>query len=69
MRSDRSWRGSNEMPVSVIMPALNAGRFIEAAIRSLLREREAVDLDIIVIDDGSSRRDQGDRGSHGRRLS
>lgn len=42
------------MPVSVIMPALNAGRFIEAAIRSLLRERQAVDLDIIVIDDGSS---------------
>ena len=42
------------MPVSVIMPALNAGRFIEAAIRSLLREREAVDLSIIVIDDGSS---------------
>ena len=54
MRSDRSWRGSNELPVSVIMPALNAGRFIEAAIRSLLREREAVDLDIFVIDDGSS---------------
>jgi glycosyltransferase involved in cell wall biosynthesis len=42
------------MPVSVVMPALNAARFIEAAIRSLLREREAVDLDIIVIDDGSS---------------
>jgi glycosyltransferase involved in cell wall biosynthesis len=42
------------MPVSVIMPALNAGRFIEVAIRSLLREREAVDLDIIVIDDGST---------------
>ena len=42
------------MPVSVIMPALNAGRFIEAAIRSLLRERKAVDLDIIVIDDGST---------------
>ena len=42
------------MPVSVIMPALNAGRFIEAAIRSLLRERAAIDLDIIVIDDGSS---------------
>jgi glycosyltransferase involved in cell wall biosynthesis len=36
------------------MPALNADRFIEAAIRSLLREREVVDLDIIVIDDGSS---------------
>jgi glycosyltransferase involved in cell wall biosynthesis len=42
------------MPVSVIMPALNADRFIEAAIRSLLREREVVDLDIIVIDDGST---------------
>jgi glycosyltransferase involved in cell wall biosynthesis len=42
------------MPVSVIMPALNAGRFIDAAIRSLLRERQAVDLDIIVIDDGST---------------
>ena len=42
------------MPVSVIMPALNVGRFIEVAIRSLLREREAVDLDIIVIDDGST---------------
>lgn len=42
------------MPVSVIMPALNAGRFIDAAIRSLLREREVVALDIIVIDDGSS---------------
>lgn len=36
------------------MPAFNAGRFIEASIRSLLREREAVDLDIIVIDDGST---------------
>ena len=42
------------MPVSVIMPVLNGGRFIEVAIRSLLREREAVDLDIIVIDDGST---------------
>ena len=44
------------MPVSVIMPALNADRFIGAAIRSLLRERETVDLDVIVIDDGSSDR-------------
>lgn len=42
------------MPVSVIMPALNSGRFIDVAIRSLLRERETVDLDIIVIDDGST---------------
>jgi glycosyltransferase involved in cell wall biosynthesis len=36
------------------MPAFNAGRFIEQALRSLLREREAVALDIIVIDDGST---------------
>lgn len=42
------------MPVSVIMPALNADRFIEAALRSLLRERDAVELDVIVIDDGST---------------
>jgi glycosyltransferase involved in cell wall biosynthesis len=42
------------MPVSVIMPALNAGRFIDAALRSLMREREAVELDVIVVDDGSS---------------
>jgi glycosyltransferase involved in cell wall biosynthesis len=42
------------MPVSVIMPALNADRFIEQAISSLLRERCEVELDIIVIDDGST---------------
>ena len=62
MRSDRSWRVSNEMPVSVIMPALNAGRFIEAAIRSLLRERDrrrsGYHRDRRWVD----RRDQGDRG-------
>ena len=44
------------MPVSVIMPALNAERFIAAAIASLLRERDSVDLEIIVIDDGSTDR-------------
>lgn len=54
MRSDRSLRVRKELPVSVIMPALNAGRFIKAAIRSLLRERDNVDLEIIVIDDGST---------------
>ena len=42
------------MPVSVIMPAFNAARFIEASLRSLLVERERVQLDIIVVDDGSS---------------
>ncbi len=34
------------------MPALNAARFVGAALRSLLAEREA--LDIVVIDDGST---------------
>jgi glycosyltransferase involved in cell wall biosynthesis len=41
------------MPVSVIMPAFNAERFIETAIRSLLTEGADVDLDIVVVDDGS----------------
>lgn len=42
------------MPVSVIMPAFNAGRFIAAALASLLAEGDAVDLDIVVVDDGST---------------
>lgn len=42
------------MPVSVIMPAFNAALFVEAALRSLLAERDSVQLDIIVIDDGST---------------
>ncbi len=42
------------MPVSVIMPAFNAARFVEASLRSLLAEREGVQLDIIVINDGST---------------
>lgn len=36
------------------MPAFNAGRFIRQALDSLLRERDDVALDIIVIDDGST---------------
>jgi len=36
------------------MPALNAGRFIETALMSLLQERDAVPLDIVVVDDGST---------------
>lgn len=42
------------MQVSVIMPALNAGRFIEQALMSLIRERDRVPLDIVVVDDGST---------------
>ena len=44
------------MPVSVVMPAFNAERFIEPAIRSLLQEREKVELDIVIVDDGSTDR-------------
>ena len=43
-----------DMPISVIMPARNAERFVATAIASLMRERDAVELDIIVIDDGST---------------
>lgn len=39
--------------ISVIMPALNAEKFIAPALRSLLRERE-LSLDIVVVDDGST---------------
>ena len=42
------------MPLSVIIPAFNADRFIRAALDSLLRERDAVDLDVVVVDDGST---------------
>ncbi|WP_137928999.1 glycosyltransferase family 2 protein [Mesorhizobium comanense] len=42
------------MKLSVIMPVYNRERFIGAALRSLLRQRDAADLDIIVIDDGST---------------
>jgi glycosyltransferase involved in cell wall biosynthesis len=42
------------MPVSVIVPAFNAAPFIDASLRSLLLERDSVQLDIIVVDDGST---------------
>ncbi len=42
------------MPVSVIMPAFNAQRFIAVALASLLQERDALALDIVVVDDGST---------------
>lgn len=43
----------NEKPmVSVIMPAYNAGRFIEAAIRSVMNQT-VTDWELLVIDDGS----------------
>ncbi|TJU98261.1 MAG: glycosyltransferase, partial [Mesorhizobium sp.] len=42
------------MKLSVIMPVHNREQFVGLALRSLLRQRENVDLDIIVIDDGST---------------
>ncbi len=42
------------MKVSVIIPVHNRELYIRTAILSLLAQRDAVDLDIIVIDDGSS---------------
>lgn len=42
------------MKVSVIIPVFNRERYVGVALRSLLRQRAAADLDIIVIDDGST---------------
>ncbi|MBZ9881821.1 glycosyltransferase family 2 protein [Mesorhizobium sp. CA10] len=42
------------MKLSVIMPVYNRERYVVAALRSLIRQRDAADLDIIVIDDGST---------------
>jgi glycosyltransferase involved in cell wall biosynthesis len=42
------------MKLSVIMPIFNREKYVGSALRSLLRQRDAADLDIIVIDDGST---------------
>lgn len=42
------------MTTTVIMPAYNRERYVGDALRSLLRHRPDVDLDILVIDDGST---------------
>lgn len=42
------------MKLSVIMPIYNRACFVGPALHSLLRQQEDVDLDIIVIDDGSN---------------
>ncbi|MEW6633719.1 MAG: glycosyltransferase family A protein [Pseudomonadota bacterium] len=42
------------MKLSVIMPVHNREAYVGAALRSLLRQRDAADLDIIVVDDGST---------------
>ena len=42
------------MRLSVIMPVYNRERYVVSALRSLLRQRDDAELDIIVIDDGST---------------
>ena len=42
------------MRLSVIMPVHNRETLVGPALRSLLRQRDAADFDIIVIDDGST---------------
>ncbi len=42
------------MKVAVIMAAYNAAPYIELALMSLLRQREAAALDIVVVDDAST---------------
>ena len=42
------------MKLAVIVPLYNRQRMIVPAIRSLLRQSDAADLDIIVVDDGST---------------
>lgn len=37
-----------------VMPVYNREKYVGAALRSLLRQRDAADLDIIVVDDGST---------------
>lgn len=42
------------MTLSVIMPVYNREAYVGAALRSLLRQQDEADLDIIVVDDGST---------------
>lgn len=42
------------MKISVIMPTYNREALIGTAIRSLLHQREDADIDIVVVDDGST---------------
>lgn len=42
------------MKIDIIMPVFNRARYIPAALRSLLRQNGDFDLEIIVVDDGST---------------
>lgn len=43
-----------KMKLAVVMAAYNSAPHIGDALASLLRQRDAVDLDIIVVNDGST---------------
>ncbi len=40
--------------IAVMIAAYNAARYVEDAIASVLRQRQAAAFDILVVDDGSS---------------
>jgi glycosyltransferase involved in cell wall biosynthesis len=42
------------MKLGVVLPVYNRETYVGSALRSVLRQREAADLDVIVIDDGST---------------
>jgi glycosyltransferase involved in cell wall biosynthesis len=42
------------MKLAVIIPLYNRGSMISAALRSIVRQAGAIDLDVVVVDDGSS---------------
>lgn len=42
------------MKLSIMMPAYNAAKYVESALQSLLRQRDAANMEIIVVNDGST---------------
>ena len=49
----KPFKESKSPEVSIVMPSFNQGRYIEAAIRSVLEQRDQ-DIELIVVDGGST---------------